>query len=203
MKSVITENREKYLERREFYKSFGYDIEAERRFILEKSLLVHENILEVGTGKGYFAVELAKKGYKLTSIDISVEDQKIAVLNAEYHKLEKQIEFRIENAERLSFPNESFNTVFSVNSVHHMDNAFLIIDEMLRVISLKGKIIISDFSKEGMELIDKIHASEGKKHEVGKTSLADISGYLSNKSFKIEKYRSEFQEVLVARNNKT
>ena len=60
MEGRVLENHKRYLERINLYRSFGYDVEKERRFVLEKSVPLYGNILEVGTGKGYFTVELAK-----------------------------------------------------------------------------------------------------------------------------------------------
>jgi len=69
-------NHKIYTERVNFYRSFGYDLEKERDFILDKSLPISGEILEIGTGKGHFALALAKRGYNFTSIDISAQEQK-------------------------------------------------------------------------------------------------------------------------------
>ena len=78
MERLVKENHERYLERINLYKGFGYDVEKERKFILEKSMPLYGNILEVGTGKGYFALELAKEGVRFISVDISEEEQEFA-----------------------------------------------------------------------------------------------------------------------------
>ena len=44
MEEKLLENHKRYLERIEFYKSFGYDIEKERRFIFEKAGPISGNI---------------------------------------------------------------------------------------------------------------------------------------------------------------
>jgi len=198
MEKAVIENHERYLERSSYHKSFGYDVEEERKFILGKSYPLQGNILEVGTGKGHFTVALAKEGYKVTSIDISDEEQKYARLNIEYFGLEKQVDFHIENAEHLSYKEGSFDVILSINVLHHLENPFKVIDELIRVILFRGKIILGDFSEEGFEVIAKIHASEGRKHEVSETNLSDMSKYLSEKGFSIEKHRSKYQEILVA-----
>ena len=192
------ENYRNYTERVEFYKSFGYDIEKERNFIMEKSEPIYGDILEVGTGKGYFTVALAKASYSFISIDISDEDQNVAREHIKQLHLEKCVDFKIENAEHLSFGDGIFDIVFSINTVHHLTKPFMVIDEAIRVLSFEGKIILVDFTKEGLELMNRTHASEGRKHEAGTISLRDIEGYLSNKGLKVEKDRSTFQELLIA-----
>ncbi len=192
------ENHKRYLERVNFYKSFGYDFEKERKFILEKAQPLSGSILEVGTGKGYLTLELAREGYSFTSIDISEEEQKLARLNIKYFGLDEKVDFRIENAEHPSFRDRSFDIIFSVNTIHHLTNPLKVINELIRIVTFEGKIILSDFSVEGLKIIDRIHASEGRKHEVGEIKLKDIEDYLSRKNFRFKKHRSEFQEILIA-----
>ena len=198
MEKKLLENHKRYLERINFYKNFGYDVEEERRFILDKACPLYGDILEVGTGKGYFTIELAKQGYSFTSIDISDEEQEFARLNIKYFGFEKLVDFKIENAEDLSFGDSSFDIIFSINTIHHLVNPIKVIDQLTRIITPEGKIILSDFTKEGLEIIDKIHASEGRKHEAGGMTLLDISNYLESKRFSIQKHTSRFQDVLMA-----
>ncbi len=198
MEKETIENHKRYLDRVTYYKTFGYDFEKERKFILEKARPLIGRILEVGTGKGYFTLELAREGYSFTSIDISEEEQKLARLNIKYFGLDEKVDFRIENAEHLSFKDRSFDVIFSINTIHHLIDPFKVIDELIRIVTPGGKIILSDFSPEGLKVIDKIHASEGRKHEVGKINLKDIEDYLLRKNFRLEKHRSEFQEILIA-----
>ena len=47
MENEILENHKKYLERKALFKSFGYDLEKERDFILDQAKPVYGKILEV------------------------------------------------------------------------------------------------------------------------------------------------------------
>ena len=198
MLDPIIENHRKYCERINYYKNFGYNIEKERSFILEKSYPIYGDILEVGTGKGYFSVELAKEGYSFTSIDISEQEQGLAKLNVKYFGFENNIDFKIENAEHLSFDDSSFDIIFSINTIHHLGNPIQAIDELARIVTLEGKIILADFTKEGLEIINKVHKREHREHETNQTNLAYIEKYLLKKDFNIKKYESKCQEVLIA-----
>ncbi|MFA5117409.1 MAG: class I SAM-dependent methyltransferase [Candidatus Omnitrophota bacterium] len=198
MEEALLTNHKRYLERKALYSSLGYDVDKERAFILEKARPLYGDILEAGTGKGHFALELAKAGYSFITFDISETEQAFAKLNLRYFGLDRQVDFRIENGETLSFQDRVFDAVFSVNTLHHLINPYKVIDELLRVLSFKGKLILSDFTKDGLALMDKIHASEGNKHEVGKTTLSDIEEYLAGKGFRVNKASSKFQDVLIA-----
>lgn len=198
MDKEVLENHKHYLERKAFYKSFGCDIDKERTFVIEKSQPIFGDILEAGTGKGHFALALAKEGYRFTSFDISPEEQRFAKLNLKYFYLEHLVNFCIVDGESLSFKDKSFDIIFSINTFHHLTNPYKVLDELIRILTFEGKLVISDFNKEGIELMDKIHASEGRKHEIGKASSLDIEKYLINKGFIVNKANSKFQEVLIA-----
>jgi len=197
MEKEVLENHKLYLERKELYQSYGFDIDKERKFVLDKAEPLFGDILEVGTGKGYFTLILAEAGYKFTSIDISEEEQKLARLNLKYFGLGNSVNFRIENAEHLSFESNSFDVIFSINTVHHLDNPFKVIDELIRIITFEGKIILSDFNKIGLEILDKIHAKEGRVHETAKFDLQDVNRYFWEKGFKTEECNSRFQKMLI------
>ena len=198
MNNEILENHKKYLERQALYKSFGYDVDKERDFILEQAKPVQGRILEAGTGKGHFALALAKAGYSFVTFDISVEEQHFAKLNIAHFGFEKQVDFRIENGEHTSFADGSFDIVFSVNVLHHLRNPYQVIDELIRLISSQGKLILADFTEEGFKVMDKIHGLEGNTHEVGQVSLPDAESYLIEKGFLAKKAKSVYQCVLIA-----
>jgi len=194
----VIENHKKYLERKALYKSLGYDVDKERGFILEQAKPVYGRILEAGTGKGHFALALAKAGYSFVTFDISPEEQRFAKLNIAHFGFQKQVDFKIENGERTSFADGSFDTVFSVNVLHHLRNPYQVIDDLIRLISSRGKLILADFTEEGFKVMDKIHGLEGNVHEVGKVGLADAESYLTKKIFSVKKSKSVYQCVLVA-----
>ncbi len=198
MDREVLENHKKYLERKALYKSFGYDVDKERDFILEQAKPVYGKILEAGTGKGHFALALAKAGHSFVTFDISADEQWFARLNLAYFSFEKSADFRIENGEHTSFSDGSFDTVFSVNVLHHLRNPYQVIDELIRLISTQGKLILVDFTEEGFKIMDKIHGLEGNTHEVGKVGLVDAKLYLVKKGFSVSKISSAYQCVLVA-----
>ena len=199
MEKDILENHKKYLERISFYRKFGYDLERERDFILDKSLPIPGKILEIGTGKGHFALALAKRGFNFTSIDMSDEEQRIAKLNTRYYDLEKQVIFRIENAQNLSFPDRSFDVIFSINVFHHLEAPKVVLNEMTRLLKPLGKVVLSDFNAKGLEVINACHAREGRVHDYFKHDLNETRDYFVNKGFEINEFQSEVQKVIVAK----
>ena len=198
MEKEVLENHKRYLKRVSFYRSNGYDLEKERDFILDKSLSVSGEILEIGTGKGHFALALAKRGYNFTSIDISFQEQEIAMLNLRYFGLEKQVTFKIEDAARMSFSDQSFNVIFSINVFHHLEKSLAVLEEINRLLRNGGKAVLSDFSDKGLEIINACHTAEGRTHDYFKHRLNEAKEYFIRKGFKIMGYQSQVQKVLIA-----
>jgi ubiquinone/menaquinone biosynthesis C-methylase UbiE len=197
LEKVVLENHKRYLERVNFYHSFGYDLEKERDFILDRSLPFSGRILEIGTGKGYFALALAKRGFSFVTIDISEEEQEIAKLNMQYFGLVKQVVFRIENAQHLNFPDQSLDTIFSINVFHHLEKPFAVLDEIVRSLRPAGKVVLSDFSEKGLEIINMCHTHEGRKHDYFEHRLNEAKDYFINKGLAVKEFQSEVQRVII------
>ncbi len=199
MEKIVLENHERYRERIKLFKSFGYDIDKERDFIIENVQLIEGKILEIGTGKGHFAVALAQKGYQFTTVDVSEEEQKFAKMNIQYLGLLDKVNFVIADAERLHFSDNSYDVSFGINLIHHLNQPLKVIDEFLRVTVPDGKIVISDFSKEGFEIIKELHKSEGRHHDSGHCTLNEMAEYALSKGFQIDKFNSKCQELIIIR----
>jgi len=197
MDKEIIENHHRFLKRVALYKEYGYDIEKERDFIIEKSLPVFGEILEVGTGKGYFTLALAREGFNFVSVDVSAQEQEYARLNLAYHGLEQQVCFDMADAECLPYEDASFDVIFSVNMIHHLSSVEKVCNELIRVLTAKGKMIVSDLNEKGFALLDAIHALEGRKHAVGGT-MDEIRVKLCNSGFVMSEYNAEIQNIIVA-----
>ena len=198
-KSEVLVNNERYVERKALLKRFGYDVEQERAFIIEKARPISGKILEAGTGKGYFTLALAQEGFGFTSFDVSEAEQKYALLNLMYYGLEQQVNLDIANAESLSYEQGCFDVIFSVSMIHHLSCARKVCGELIRVLSLSGKIVISDLNIHGLAIMDKIHALEGNEHEVGPDTLADVKKLLMGRGFEMEQHSGVSHDTLIAR----
>jgi len=194
----LIENHNRYIEKMNIYKCAGYDNEQERKNVIAKAKPLPEKILEIGTGKGYLTTALAQEGCMVTSIDRSAEEQRIAEMNVRYHELEGNVCLKIGNAEDLPFKNKSFDMIILFNVIHHLLDPFAVIDEVIRVVSARGKIVISDFTEEGFTLIDVVHKNEGRAHERCVTTIAEIMRYCEEKNFKIESMCSRYQQGFIA-----
>ncbi len=197
MDKNIIENHERYCSRIKLFKNFGYDIEAERDFIINSIEPFEGEILELGTGKGHFTAALVQKGYQITTVDISEEEQEFAKLNIQYLGLLDSVSFVTADAEHLPFSDASYDMSFGVNLMHHLNQPLKVVDEFLRVTASEGIIVISDFNKEGFEIIEEIHKSEGANHNSGKCTLNEVAQYLQSKGYQVKRSSSKCQDLMI------
>lgn len=81
------------------------------------------NVLEYGCGDGSYAFDLARRGAKVTGIDISAIAIEQAAQRARDEGLEKHSHFEVMNCEQLSFEDSSFDLVCGGGILHHVDLA--------------------------------------------------------------------------------
>lgn len=186
-----------YKERLTLFKKYGYDIIKARNFVIAKAGLRNGKILEIGTGKGYMALALAKRGFKFTAIDLDKESQAVAKTNLKAIRRERFVTFKIMDAERLRYGDNEFDYVVSVNFIHHAKNPLECLKEMARV--TKDKLIIADLNRRGQQITDKVHRLDGHKHEESKLPLDAVKKILEERGLVVKTYRDRCQTVLVSK----
>ncbi len=107
-----------------------------------------KNVLDVATGTGELAIEIAKnKNIRITGIDISQGMLDIGIIKLKNQNLSHQIKLIKADSEKLPFNDNSFDAstvAFGVRNFEHLEQGLL---EMKRVIKEGGKIIVLEFSK--------------------------------------------------------
>lgn len=184
-------------DRLKLFKKYGYDIPRARDFIITKAKPSKAKILEVGTGRGHMAIALAKKGFKLTSVDLDRKAQYVARASLKAIKLDKLVTLKIMNAERLQYKDDSFDYVISVNFIHHAKNPVRCLKEMIRL--AKDKLIIVDINKRGERIMQKVHGLDGHSHAVSRMSLQGVKAFLDKAGLSIKVYRDSCQTIIIAR----
>lgn len=116
------------------------------RKILRKGIRSGQ-VLDIGTGSGRLAIELAKaKGchFDIVAIDISENMIKKAGENARLYGVENKIKFLVSTAAALPFADKSFDLVISYASLHHWFKPVTVFNEIARVTKESGHFIIRD-----------------------------------------------------------
>jgi len=85
------------------------------------------NLLDVGTGSGVFAEVFAAKGLQVTGIDANPEMLSVARQYVPVGTFQKGI------AEKLNFPDKSFDLIFMGLSLHETDDILAALQEAHRV----------------------------------------------------------------------
>jgi ubiquinone/menaquinone biosynthesis C-methylase UbiE len=98
--------------------------------------------LDIGTGRGDFAIYLARSGFDVTGLDLSREMVSYARKRAVDHRL--HINFRIGDAEKLSFSNSTFDVVVSRNLLWTLPHPDKALQEWRRVMKPGGTLVVSD-----------------------------------------------------------
>jgi ubiquinone/menaquinone biosynthesis C-methylase UbiE len=103
-------------------------------------------ILEVAPGPGYLAVELAKRGFAVTALDISASFVQIARANAEAAGV--AVDVRHGNASAMPLPDAGFDAIVCVAAFKNFRDPLGAINEMHRVLKPGGTASIIDLRKD-------------------------------------------------------
>lgn len=116
--------------------------EIKKKIFLPKNK--NKKILDLGCGIGFWTNFIDKLNYKkIYACDISIK----SLLIAKKRIYKKNIKFSLGNAENLKFPNSYFHHVHCYGVIHHTPNIKLALNEIYRVIKIKGTASISVYYK--------------------------------------------------------
>jgi len=195
----INENHERFADRTALLKRHGYDSVEANAFVLRQLPRVAGKILDIGSGKGRFLLELLARGYVVTSVDIDHTEQRFARLNVAYEGLDERVRFLQADATCLPFGDAGFGTIVSVNALHHFTDWKPLLSELLRVVDPRGTILLADFNETGYAVLDRIYAAEGKVHNRTVYKGEEIADVLEKRGWRVRTAEADCQWVLVAR----
>ncbi|MEV6875553.1 class I SAM-dependent methyltransferase [Amycolatopsis sp. NPDC051128] len=124
-------------------------------------------ILEVAPGPGFFAVELAKRGYRVTGLDISHTMVEIALEEA--RKAGVAVGFRQGDVTEAPFDDESFDFVICQAAFKNFRRPVAALNEMHRVLRPGGFAVIHDLNHEA--------TSADIERDVAGMDLGVVSGF--------------------------
>lgn len=113
------------------------------RFNLVSHLIEGKKVLEIGCGNGDGSIVMAKKGFEVVGIDLSESGIKQASEIAKKENVQSNTNFFIMDATRLSFPDNSFDSIVIPEVLEHIRSSRKLLEEAVRVVRNGGRIIIS------------------------------------------------------------
>ncbi len=96
----------------------------------------NRQLLEVGCGIGVDSIQLARRGFQVTAVDLTENALTVARQYAAHRGV--TINFQLGNAEKLDFPAESFDFVYSFGVLHHTPDIERSLAEVHRVLRPGG-----------------------------------------------------------------
>jgi SAM-dependent methyltransferase len=104
-------------------------------------------LLDVACGSGQLALIAARRGAKVTGVDIAANSIAVARNRAAAEKLDAQ--FDEGDAEALPYPDESFDVVATIFGAMFAPRPEVVAAELLRVCRSGGTIAMANWTKEG------------------------------------------------------
>lgn len=100
------------------------------------------NVLDIGTGPGFFSILLAERGYNVSAVDYTEEMLVKAKDNAGIFK--DEIDFRRMDAQNLDFDNKQFDLIVTRNLTWVLEDPEKAYKEWFRVLKPGGKLLNFD-----------------------------------------------------------
>jgi SAM-dependent methyltransferase len=113
----------------------------------EAGLLRGRHLLEIGCGMGFDSLEFLKRGVRVTATDLTPNAVRLTKRHFEIEEVEAEA-VQTENALALSFPDETFDAVWSNGVLHATGDTRLAVSEARRVVKTGGRVIISHFYRK-------------------------------------------------------
>ncbi|MFW9784012.1 MAG: class I SAM-dependent methyltransferase [Candidatus Heimdallarchaeota archaeon] len=113
-------------------------------------------ILDIGTGFGTMAMILALQGYKVITGEPEGHNWANWRSSAKKIFVEDLITFEHFDAEDLPYETSSFDAIFCLTSLHHINDKHAALKEFLRVVKDKGLIIIFELTSYGIEVVKRM-----------------------------------------------
>ena len=175
----LEERKESFRKRREAFAALGHDGVRAAALVLDAAILLEGPVLDLGSGMGVMARELARRGLEVESVDVNAEDQEVAASLTAGTGLESRVRFTSADGAALPFPDGAFASAVSFNVLHHLADGASVLQEIARVVRPGGALVLADFSCAGFDFAAQVHAAEGAVHPEGPVTLDWARGFLS------------------------
>lgn len=157
--------------------------ELRRKTVALARIQPGETVLDVGCGTGTLVMEVARRVGRAGRVaGIDPGHQQIVRARAKAARRNVPIEFQIGVIEQLTFPDQTFDVVFSTLMMHHLPAPLKRqgLAEIARVLKPGGRLVIADFThrsdRQGQAA--RFHAGGNRTHDltvlVSETSFSQV-----------------------------
>ena len=122
--------------------------------------------LDLGTGNGYVAFEIAERHRDCRVVGVDIADQAIGK-NQERARRSKlsNLAFRTTDGIGFDFPDETFDGVISRYAFHHFPTPAVTLREIRRVLQTSGRLVIADAVRNDDDEVDFINRFQDLKRD--------------------------------------
>jgi ubiquinone/menaquinone biosynthesis C-methylase UbiE len=112
-------------------------------------------VLDVGTGTGRLAIELARglPGLQVVGLDLSDAALGLARDHVEKDEVPLAVSFEKGDAQDMPFGDGTFDLVISSNTLHLVNNPVKMFDEIDRVLKPDGRFLLSDLRRSWLGVL--------------------------------------------------
>jgi len=148
-------------------------------------------VLEIAPGPGYLSIELAKRGFAVTGVEISEDFIAIEKRNAEESNV--KVDFKQGNVSNMPLPNDAFDFIICSAAFKNFGEPLKALNEMHRVLKSNGTALIIDMNYNATkeEIEAEIKKSGMKGFDRWFVKLA-FKTFLKNGAYT----KSEFEELI-------
>jgi ubiquinone/menaquinone biosynthesis C-methylase UbiE len=140
-------------------------------------------LLDIGFGNGYFINKLFKNNIPINIYGIEISNDMIKNVSKKYNKYIKNglLKLSLENIVSTSFENETFNKIYTINTIYFWNELEKCFSEIKRILKPKGIFLNAIYTKEYLDNI--IYT----KYGFNKYSIKDIIKITEENGMKINK----------------
>lgn len=172
-----------YQKTKEYYDHYGswydkerikgyYELINQREIEIVKPYGENKDVLEIGCGTGIILNEVTRFAHLAWGIDLSEG----MLLKAK----QKGLKVKQVNATKLSFPDDSFDLVYSFKALPHIPEIKQVIKEITRVVKKEGTLVLEFYNPHSLKRLTNWIYNMVKKRDVylRYDSLKKIKSYL-------------------------
>ena len=154
-------------------------------------------VLDVGTGKGNFAIFLALQGFDVVTGEPSTDGSHYArqgwAENARQAGVEERIRFADFDGAQMPFADGDFDGVFFYGVLHHVDEAqrAAVVREALRVVKPGCWVVLFEPRKERLQMI--------RVEDPGHPEAADPLAYVDDERAESRRIEGSFMDIFLCR----